>query len=171
MDDYITRDEFDGALSSYVSWSELNEILNDITGGAGVRFEKVFTLPETGVPNVIYIVYSEGFGSNTCDEYIWDQEEYRFEQLGPKDVSDMIEGEVPSEDYVTQEQLQQALSEVPTLSIEKIYALPDYGEPNKIYLLQNEGSDGTNMYDEYFYDTDEARFEKIGSLVDTSGQE
>lgn len=169
MSDYITREEFAGTLSSYVSWSELNDILNDITGDSGIKFEKVYSLPEVGSPNTIYLLYGEGYGNNTCDEYIWDQEEYRFEKLGPKDVSDIIDG--PTGDYVTQEQLtqqiEQAISEIPKLSFEKVVVLPDSGEPNIIYLLQNEGTDGTNMYDEYIYDVDEARFEKFGSLVNT----
>lgn len=170
MNEYISREEMEEILSEYVSWTDLNNILDDIVGGeSNVRFEKVYSLPEVGVPNVIYLLYGEGSASNTCDEYIWDQDDYRFEMLGPKDANEILDGE-PSGDYVTQEQLAQAISEIPTLSIEKIYVLPDSGEPNKLYLLSNEGTDGTNMYDEYIYDTDEARFEKLGSLT-TSPEE
>lgn len=48
-------------------------------------------------------------------------------------------------------------------SFEKVYVLPEKGEPNVIYLISNGGS-GDNIYDEYFWNEDESRFELFGSV-------
>lgn len=57
-------------------------------GGSSIRFEVIYALPDTGEPNVIYLLEAGGSGSNRYDEYIWLVEEERFELLGKIDTTD-----------------------------------------------------------------------------------
>lgn len=60
------------ALANYMTESEVNDaIANAVTEAAHITFEAVDALPETGVPNVIYLVPNGKTGSNVKDEYMW----------------------------------------------------------------------------------------------------
>lgn len=48
-------------------------------------------------------------------------------------------------------------------SFEKVTVLPEKGESNIIYLISNGGS-GNNIYDEYFWNETESRFELFGTV-------
>ena len=63
--------------------------------------------------------------------------------------------------YVTKEEL--SLEPSSSISFEKITTLPEHGEPNVIYLLLNAEA-GDNIYDEYFWNVEDSRFELIGPV-------
>lgn len=50
------------------------------------------------------------------------------------------------------------------LSFEKVTALPNQGETNVIYIIPNGKSEGDDMYDEYFWDEEDEKFERFGSV-------
>lgn len=61
------------ALANYMTESEVNDAIAEaVVQAAGIRFEKVDQLPETGEANVIYLVPNDSTsGSNVRDEYMW----------------------------------------------------------------------------------------------------
>ena len=60
------------ALANYMTESEVDDaIAKAVTEAAHITFEAVDELPETGVPNVIYLVPNGKTGSNVKDEYMW----------------------------------------------------------------------------------------------------
>lgn len=162
--DYVTRYEMDEILSNYVRKDELGSDGEVPSYGSTLTYEKVYALPEYGEPNVIYLMDNGGDGTNKYDEYFWDNEEGRFELIGPVGGSMEESGNYITWSDLTQ-QLETILSDIPKLSFEKVYSLPDSGQANTIYLVYNDGSDGSNMFDEYIYDVEEARFERLGSLT------
>lgn len=54
----------------------------------------------------------------------------------------------------------------PSLSFEKVDVLPDIGEPNIIYLISN-GGEGNNLYDEYYWNVEDGKFELVGPVETT----
>ena len=56
-----------------------DSILAGPTGGGGFRFVSVETLPETGEDGIIYLVPE---GDDSFEEYVWLDDENRFEKLG-----------------------------------------------------------------------------------------
>lgn len=56
-----------------------DSILAGPTGGGGFRFVSVETLPETGEDGIIYLVPE---GEDSFEEYVWLDDEERFEKLG-----------------------------------------------------------------------------------------
>lgn len=113
-DDQIVQNRY----SEYL-WLE-NEEKYELIGSSGsdeapsMSYKLEFILPDQGEPNVIYIVPKKADGDNRCDEYIWLEEEERFELIGPSGLS--------------------------PLSIQKVEELPSFGVGNVIYLLSEEGS-------------------------------
>lgn len=87
--------EVDG--QSYSSIDDLKAALNDKfakAAGGGVSFEVVAELPTSGETNIIYLVPSQDV-QGTYDEYIWLEEEGRWELLGSThiDLSDYVTDE------------------------------------------------------------------------------
>ena len=68
------------------------------SGGSGIRFEEVQQLPATGENGVIYLVPN---GDNTFTEWVWLENEERFEKLGY---------DVDLSDYYTKTQVDTALA-------------------------------------------------------------
>lgn len=56
-----------------------DSILAGPTGGGGFRFVSVEQLPQTGENGIIYLVPE---GDDSCEEYVWLDDEDRFEKLG-----------------------------------------------------------------------------------------
>lgn len=57
-----------------------------------ISFESVTELPETGEPNIIYLVpKSDPETGNYSDEYIWDSDNQTYEKIGDTQVSDLPE--------------------------------------------------------------------------------
>lgn len=73
-----------------------DEALGGSGGGSGIRFVEVQQLPSTGENGVIYLVPN---GDNTFVEYIWLEDEERFEKLGY---------DVDLSDYYTKEEIDDA---------------------------------------------------------------
>lgn len=83
------------------------EVDNLISVAVSGRFQKVNTLPTSGQPNVIYLVpKTDPETSNTCDEYIW--QDNAWELIGSTDVD--------LSDYVTDDDLTTALQSYLTTS-------------------------------------------------------
>lgn len=83
------------------------EVDNLISAAVSGRFQKVNTLPASGQPNVIYLVpKADPETSNTCDEYIW--QDNAWELIGST--------EVDLSDYVTDDDLTTALQSYLTTS-------------------------------------------------------
>lgn len=60
------------ALANYMTSTEVNDaITSAVVEAAGIKFEKVESLPETGFDNVIYLVPNDGDSNNVMDEYMW----------------------------------------------------------------------------------------------------
>lgn len=60
------------ALANYMDKSEIEDALAEvIADAAGLKFESVDELPETGTPNIIYLVPNGTEGGNVKDEYMW----------------------------------------------------------------------------------------------------
>lgn len=57
-----------------------DSILAGPTGGGGFRFVSVEQLPQTGEDGIIYLVPDSG--GTSCEEYVWLDDEERFEKLG-----------------------------------------------------------------------------------------
>lgn len=131
LEGYVTKDWFD------------SKIKEELSGY--ITLKKVFSLPDYGESNVIYLLRTEDMGSNIYDEYFWDEEESRFEMIGPT-INDVPGSEV-----------------IPSITFEKVPSLPDRGKPNVIYLILNSEM-GSNIYDEYFWDEETSRFEMIGPV-------
>ena len=76
--------------ASRVEWY-LNEILqNGGPGGGGdsLKVRIVSTLPATGVSGILYLVPSQqGSGQNLYDEYVWVEDETKFELLGQTGIN------------------------------------------------------------------------------------
>lgn len=69
------------ALADYMTTSEVNDAISAaVVEAAAIKFEAVDSLPETGEPNVIYLVPNGQAGSNVKDEYMWIDE--KWEVLG-----------------------------------------------------------------------------------------
>lgn len=139
----LIKNELEGYVTKEYFMAELDKKTNPLS------FKKVNELPDVGESNVIYLIpnnTSNGLGYNLYDEYFWDADDSRFELLGsPYESSNNSTGDGPS------------------LYFERVYALPEVGEPNVIYLLENGGS-GNNIYSEYFWDDEYKRFELFGAV-------
>lgn len=73
------------ALANYMTESEVNDaIAKAVTEAAHITFEAVDELPETGSPNVIYLVPNGKSRSNVKDEYMWI--DGAWERLGSMEV-------------------------------------------------------------------------------------
>lgn len=60
------------ALADYMTKSEIEDALAEvIADAAGLKFESVDELPESGTPNIIYLVPNGTEGGNVKDEYMW----------------------------------------------------------------------------------------------------
>lgn len=60
------------ALAEYMTKSEIEDALAEvIADAAGLKFESVDEMPETGTPNIIYLVPNGTEGGNVKDEYMW----------------------------------------------------------------------------------------------------
>ena len=60
------------ALANYMTASEVNDAIADAAAkAAGISFEVVDTLPETGEEKVIYLTPNGKTGNNVKDEYMW----------------------------------------------------------------------------------------------------
>lgn len=79
-----------------------------------MSYKLELVLPEKGEQNTIYIVPKTAEGDNRCDEYIWIEEEERFELIGPTGLS--------------------------PLSVQKVEELPGIGLGNVLYLVSDEES-------------------------------
>lgn len=89
--------EVDG--QSYSSIDDLKAALNDKfakAAGGGVTFEVVEELPTSGETNIIYLVPSQDV-QGTYDEYIWLEEEGRWELLGSTHID--LSGYVTDEEF------------------------------------------------------------------------
>lgn len=64
--------------------------------------------------------------------------------------------------YMTSEEIKEAIGNISRLSFKIVPALPNIGDPNVIYMVPNYGSSIDN-YDEYYWDADNSRFESLGS--------
>lgn len=165
LSNYVTKSE----LEKYVTWDEFNEAIKALPGGAGIRFETIYSLPDEGEPGVIYLLYSNGEGeTNQYNEYIWDADEQRFEMFGP------AEG---ASEYVTWEAILPMFDDISSggsLNFEVVDdgELPISGQTNTIYLLpKTDGGDElTNKYDEYIWIENEGRFELVGTDVNAPGE-
>lgn len=70
-------------LGGYVTVEDFMEKLKELSiSGSSLFFEKVQSLPDTGKPNVIYLVENNKSENNIYDEYYWDSEDSRFELFG-----------------------------------------------------------------------------------------
>lgn len=134
-------------LENYVLYDTFRFEIDKLSNlGSSLSFEKVNNLPNNGDSNVIYLVPNGQDSPNAYTEYFWDAETQNFELLGTIGSSVDSGGE--------------------SLLFKKVYALPDHGETNVIYLIQNADS-GMNIYDEYFWDEETQTFEMLGN-VDTT---
>lgn len=75
--------------------------------------------------------------------------------------------------YSTTEQMnkaiEDALADVTGIEFKKVDVLPETGEKGYIYLVPN-GKTGSNVYDEYYWDATNNKFELFGSTaIDLSG--
>lgn len=62
------------------------------------------------------------------------------------------------------------IGDLKTIQIEKVQALPQTGESNKIYIVSKGGSEENNIYKEYIWVAGDNKFELIGDTrVDLSG--
>lgn len=72
--------------------------------------------------------------------------------------------------YVTIEDFEKKLEDLSingsSLLFKKVESLPDTGESNTIYLVKNGGSEN-NIYDEYYWDSEDSKFELFGSTEAT----
>ena len=67
------------------------EVDNLISAAVSGRFQKVNTLPASGQPNVIYLVpKADPETSNTCDEYIWQDNAWELIGSTEVDLSDYV---------------------------------------------------------------------------------
>lgn len=85
--------------SKYQTEDQVKSLINStISGGTHFTFERVSELPETGVENIIYLLGEQDAGSYI--EYIWINNESRFEPIGSTDIdlSNVLEksGHVPN---------------------------------------------------------------------------
>lgn len=76
--------------------------------------------------------------------------------------------------YLNEEQIQQAIESaiesISTIEFKKVDSLPETGEPNYIYLVPNNFGIEQNVYDEYYWSSDDSQFEFMGTTqVDLSG--
>lgn len=76
-----------------------------------------------------------------------------------KAVDDLENYYKKSETY-TQEEIDQKIADLHSVSFKKVETRPETGEMNVIYLVPNEDEEDENIYDEYIYDEG---WEKIGS--------
>lgn len=120
------------------------EVDNLISAAVSGRFQKVNALPASGQPNVIYLVQkADPETSNTCDEYIW--QDNAWELIGST--------EVDLSDYVTDNDLTTALQSYLTTSafnttIANYYTKTEVGNllDNKVDKVAGKGL-STNDYD------------------------
>lgn len=142
----LIRDE----LSNYVTKDEFENPSFGDSSGSGTSSNK-FTVQKvgsidgiSGESGIIYLVERDfvNFESNNrYDEYIWIEDEMRFELLGP----------VVSNDSGS-------------ITIQKHMALPGDGEPNILYLVERV-REGVNQCDEYIWDPIDERFELLGPVI------
>lgn len=77
-----------------VLWSKLKALEGKVDSLETISFEPVTELPETGEPNIIYLVpKSDPETGNYSDEYIWDSENETYEKIGDTQIA-------PIEDYI-----------------------------------------------------------------------
>lgn len=77
-------------------------------------------------------------------------------------------------DYLTDDEIssaiEEAIADVAHVRFEKVESLPETGQTNVIYLVQNNSSEEDNVYDEYFWSASDLKFEKFGTTqIDLSG--
>lgn len=80
----VLNPAIEAALADCVTAEDLAEAIAQAGVGAGMRFEVVDTLPETGSAGVIYLVPNSGSGDNIKDEYMWINGGY--ERIGSTEV-------------------------------------------------------------------------------------
>ena len=84
---YQTATQVNSAITSkgYQTESQVNALIASAVGDIqGISYEIVASLPATGAPGVIYLVYNEGASPNSYDEYIYTNG--KFEKIGTTDV-------------------------------------------------------------------------------------
>lgn len=69
--------------SDFQTEAQVTSLINGaISAQTHWRFEKVNSLPQTGVENTIYLVPNSESGNNVYDEYIWIASDNKFEVIG-----------------------------------------------------------------------------------------
>ena len=111
-EDEASRNRYDEYI--WLDGEQTYELIGSVGSdeNSSMVYQVEFILPETGKPNVIYIIPKTSEGDNRCDEYIWLENEERFELLGPTGLS--------------------------SLTSKKVDSLPNIGQGNVLYLLSKE---------------------------------
>lgn len=112
----------------------------DLYTATGLRFEVVEELPDEGQSGVIYLVPNE---DDTYDEYIWLEDEERFERVGNTDVD--------LSDYYTKEEVDLMLA--------------DYAETSDLDVLESEVEENGRVTASALVDLDE-KIDAISNAVD-----
>lgn len=101
----LIKDKFE----DYLTDEEISSAINDaVSSIASISFEKVDKLPETGQPNVIYLVPNSGSNPNVYDEYFWSAADSQFELFGTTalDLSGYVTTDaLEAKNYVTNTEL------------------------------------------------------------------
>lgn len=163
LSNYVTKEEFGSSGPSSGSSGSTT------TTSPGFTIEILDTIDgQTGKPGIIYLV-NRGAGEsveNQYNEYIWMEDDNRFELLGP------ASWEYRFDSFVRQTEFEEAIEDIrsgaASLRIEKVYALPDTGEPGIIYLLYQGGEDPVNQYVEYVWVSEDGQFEELGPVTITN---
>lgn len=97
--------------SEYLDEDEVNlAIAKAIQEAATIEFKVVTSLPESGSTKFIYLLPNTSEGNNIYDEYIWDEQNSKFELLGG------LPQEIDLSDYVKDSDLEAiADSEITTI--------------------------------------------------------
>lgn len=99
---YQTSSQVESAITSkgYQTATQVNSAISSaISGVTQFNYEKVSSLPTTGVKGTIYLVPSKTTGSgNVYDEYIWVEADNKFEFIGTTAVD--LSGYVQTKDLV-----------------------------------------------------------------------
>lgn len=98
---YQNSSQVEAAITSkgYQTSEQVQSAINSAVAGiTGIDFQVVESLPGTGQKGTIYLVSNNGTGQNIYDEYIWLEEQSKFEKIGTTEVD--LSGYLKSEDLV-----------------------------------------------------------------------
>lgn len=145
--------------------------VNGMTGDVVLTAEDVGALPsDTEIPSISGLATEQQLNDGLATKqdkgnYALKSEIPNISNLANKDEIPTLVSELENDsDYATQTQVMQAIAAIPQFSISLVESLPETGEKMVLYLV-SKGGESPDVYDEYIWIEQTARFEFLGTTA------